>query len=154
MKTYITRWNSPVGPLRIVCDDAGRLLAIDFHAADETASSRRCSHVTRQLREYFAGKRRGFDLELAAAGTPFQTRVWDELRRIPFGETISYAQLARRINKPLAVRAVGRANGANPIPIVVPCHRVVGSNGKLTGFGGGIDVKCTLLAIEGVESTV
>ncbi len=102
----------------------------------------------RQLQEYFAGKRQQFSLQLAPRGTPFQLRVWQELRKIPYGETISYGELARRIGKPKASRAVGAANGRNPISIVVPCHRVIGANGTLTGFGGGIDNKRTLLALE------
>jgi methylated-DNA-[protein]-cysteine S-methyltransferase len=102
----------------------------------------------RQLREYFAGQRTRFDLPLHPAGTAFQRDVWSELQRIPYGETISYGELARRVGHPAAARAVGAANGANPIPIVIPCHRVIGANGKLTGFGGGIPVKQKLLALE------
>lgn len=104
--------------------------------------------ATRQLEEYFAGTRCDFDLELAPEGTPFQLAVWRELRNIPYGETISYGALARRIGNPAASRAVGLANGANPIAIIVPCHRVIGANGKLTGFGGGLDIKERLLALE------
>ena len=102
----------------------------------------------RQLTEYFAGARRAFDLPLAASGTPFQRRVWEALRRIPYGETISYGELARRIGKPTASRAVGAANGRNPIAIVVPCHRVIGADGTLIGYGGGLPVKEALLALE------
>ena len=101
------------------------------------------------MAEFFAGKRREFDLPLAAVGTEFQRQVWDGLREIPFGETISYGELALRIGRPRALRAVGAANGANPLPIVVPCHRVIGANGKLTGFGGGLDIKRRLLTLEG-----
>ena len=101
-----------------------------------------------QLEEYFAGDRREFDLPLAARGTEFQCRVWAELRRIPFGETISYGELATRIGKPTASRAVGAANGRNPLPVVVPCHRVIGSDGRLTGFGGGLPTKQALLDLE------
>lgn len=101
-----------------------------------------------QLEEYFAGDRREFDLPLAARGTEFQHRVWAELRRIPFGETISYGELATRIGKPTASRAVGAANGRNPLPVVVPCHRVIGSDGRLTGFGGGLPTKQALLDLE------
>jgi methylated-DNA-[protein]-cysteine S-methyltransferase len=107
--------------------------------------------VRRQLEEYFAGSRQEFDLPLSPRGTPFERSVWEELRRIPFGETRSYADVARALGKPAATRAVGRANGANPIPIVVPCHRVIGSNGSLTGFGGGLDAKARLLEIEGLS---
>ena len=102
-----------------------------------------------QLTAYFAGQRRDFDVPLAPRGTEFQLRVWEALRRIPHGTTLSYADLAARIGSPAAVRAVGAANGRNPIPIIVPCHRVIGSNGSLTGFGGGIERKRWLLAHEG-----
>ncbi len=101
-----------------------------------------------QLEEYLERGRRAFDVPLAAEGTPFQRSVWDELRKIPYGETVSYGELARRIGQPTAARAVGAANGANPIPIIVPCHRAVGADGSLTGFGGGIAVKRKLLALE------
>lgn len=102
----------------------------------------------RQLDEYFSGGRREFTIPLGIAGTIFQRRVWEELGRIPFGETISYAELARRIGSPRSVRAVGGANGRNPLPIVIPCHRVIGSDGRLTGFGGGLPLKEQLLAFE------
>lgn len=101
-----------------------------------------------QLGEYFAGCRRAFDLPLAPRGTDFQRRVWNALREIPYGRTISYSELARRIGKPGASRAVGLANGANPLPIVVPCHRVIGADGSLTGFGGGLPIKRQLLVLE------
>jgi methylated-DNA-[protein]-cysteine S-methyltransferase len=104
--------------------------------------------VRKQLAEYFAGERREFDVPLKLAGTPFQQSVWQELVRIPFGETISYGELARRVGKPEASRAVGNANGRNPISILVPCHRVIGSDGKLTGYAGGVDRKKWLLAWE------
>jgi methylated-DNA-[protein]-cysteine S-methyltransferase len=102
----------------------------------------------RQLRAYFAGQFETFDLALAPQGTPFQQKVWVELCRIPYGETISYGELAKRIGNPNASRAVGLANGSNPIPIIIPCHRVIGSNGKLTGYGGGLPIKEKLLALE------
>jgi methylated-DNA-[protein]-cysteine S-methyltransferase len=101
-----------------------------------------------QLTEYFAGERSGFDLPLAPEGTSFQRKVWNALCEIPYGETISYGELARRIGQPTAARAVGLANGSNPLPIVVPCHRVIGADGSLTGFGGGIERKRWLLAHE------
>jgi methylated-DNA-[protein]-cysteine S-methyltransferase len=101
--------------------------------------------VREQLAEYFAGKRRQFDVPLKLAGTPFQQRVWQELVRIPFGTTITYAQLAQRVGMPTAARGVGHANGRNPISIIVPCHRVIGTNGKLTGYAGGMDKKQWLL---------
>ncbi|HEV8071916.1 MAG TPA: methylated-DNA--[protein]-cysteine S-methyltransferase [Planctomycetaceae bacterium] len=104
--------------------------------------------VREQLAEYFAGKRQEFDVPLKLAGTAFQQRVWQELVRIPFGTTISYGELAERVGTPNASRAVGQANGRNPVSIIVPCHRVIGANGKLTGYGGGVDKKQWLLAWE------
>ena len=102
-----------------------------------------------QLRAYVTGELEQFDLKLAPEGTPFQLEVWKELERIPYGKTISYGELAERIGKPNAVRAVGAANGANPLPIVIPCHRVIGADGSLTGYGGGLEKKEALLALEG-----
>lgn len=101
-----------------------------------------------QLQAYFRGELKEFDLPLVMEGTDFQLRVWNALRAIPYGETISYAQLARHVGNPKAVRAVGLANGRNPIPIIVPCHRVIGSDGSLTGFGGGLATKKKLLELE------
>ena len=101
-----------------------------------------------QLKGYFKGERTSFDLELKVQGTDFQKMVWKELVKIPYGETISYGELAERIGNPNACRAVGLANGKNPISIIVPCHRVIGKNGSLTGFGGGLDAKRTLLDLE------
>ncbi len=106
------------------------------------------AETRRQLEEYFDGKRREFDLPLGAGGTEFQQRVWAELRRIPFGETISYGELAARVGNPSGSRAVGQANGANPLPVVVPCHRVVSHDGKLGGYGGGLPTKQALLDLE------
>jgi methylated-DNA-[protein]-cysteine S-methyltransferase len=102
----------------------------------------------RQLRAYFAGQLEEFDIRLAPQGTLFQQRVWTEISKIPYGGTVSYGELARRIGNPKASRAVGLANGSNPIPIIIPCHRVIGSNGKLTGYGGGLPIKRKLLALE------
>ncbi|MDR1496217.1 MAG: methylated-DNA--[protein]-cysteine S-methyltransferase [Clostridiales Family XIII bacterium] len=102
----------------------------------------------KQLREYFDGKRRDFDLPLAASGTAFQCSVWDALCRIPYGETRSYAEIAREVGRPKAFRAIGMANNRNPIAIIIPCHRVVGADGSLTGFGGGMDAKAWLLGLE------
>ena len=104
-----------------------------------------------QLEEYFAGERRDFDVRLELDGTPFQQAVWSELQRIPYGETISYGELARRVGRPNGPRAVGQANGRNPVPIIVPCHRVLASNG-IGGYGGGLPVKRALLAVEGVAA--
>ncbi len=160
--TYTSTFDSPCGPLICVVDEDGAVVRIAFgHGRDaqkvadlkaeteiiEDAS--RTAEVRRQLEEYFAGRRQEFDLPLAPRGTPFELSVWEELRRIPFGETRSYADIARALGKPAATRAVGRANGANPLPIVVPCHRVIGSNGSLTGFGGGLAAKARLLELEG-----
>lgn len=114
-----------------------------------SSSTRRLVDLKTQLCEYFAGKRKTFELELAPRGTEFQRSVWTELRNIAYGDTISYAELAQRIGRPAAVRAVGAANGANPIPVIIPCHRVIGANGSLTGYGGGIERKQWLLALEG-----
>ncbi|HVE25595.1 MAG TPA: methylated-DNA--[protein]-cysteine S-methyltransferase [Sporichthya sp.] len=146
---------SPVGPIILVADgDALACLYLDVQRyADDVGDTDAGDSVVlkeaeRQLAEYFAGERTEFDLPLAAAGTPFQRRVWSALCDIPYGETISYGELARRIGQPTASRAVGLANGRNPISIVVPCHRVIGSSGKLIGYGGGLDRKQTLLELE------
>ncbi len=144
---------TPLGRFLAVLDGAGALVALEFDAAasrwrDLPCVERHAQRVSDELGRYFAGELRSFTLARAAAGTPFQQRVWDELVRIPYGETISYAELARRIGEPRAVRAVGRANGANPIAIVVPCHRVIGADGTLTGYAGGLEKKRALLALE------
>jgi len=107
-----------------------------------------------QLQEYFAGERKTFDLSLNLSGTEFQVQVLEELKRIPYGETTSYGNIAARIGRPKAVRAVGAANGRNPLPIIIPCHRVIGSSGHLTGFGGGLDTKETLLRLEAENSAL
>lgn len=171
----IAWWDSPAGRLWLAADEAG-LRRVEFppHAAQRrgagpgamasTAAApaaapgpgnagavRVLATTCRQLAEYFAGRRTAFDVPLAPEGTAFQLRVWAELRRIPYGQTISYGELARRVGQPRAARAVGAANGANPIPIIVPCHRVIGASGKLTGFGGGLDVKAQLLALESAQ---
>jgi len=132
--------------LRHVSFSAGKhAVAIDPHWTEDRETF---TEVIRQLTEYFAGERKTFTLELDPPGTEFQRSVWAELREIPYGETISYKQLAERIRKPKAVRAVGAANGANPIPIIIPCHRVIGHDGGLTGFGGGLPLKKRLLELE------
>ncbi len=152
---FFTFVASPVGRLMLAgSGDALRVLAFSSGskargpAEDWVEDEVPFREAARQLRAYFEGELREFDLPLAPGGTAFQRRVWSELRRIPHGETISYGELARRIGQPNASRAVGLANGANPIAIVIPCHRVIGSTGKLTGFGGGLDVKARLLALE------
>ena len=152
MSLYFSRLPSPVGALTAVVDEEGRLVRLGFDKdpapsdADEDAT--RCDAVRAQLDEYFAGRRCEFALSLAPRGTPFQQRVWDQLLRIPYGSTLSYGALARRVGNPAASRAVARANATNPLPIVVPCHRVIGSDGTLTGYGGGLDRKRWLLALE------
>lgn len=146
-----TRWiDSPIGGLRLHTS-AGLLTMLEFDAEPQGArvADPLLDDVERQLAEYFAGERRDFDLPLANDGTEFQRKVWGELHRIPFGETASYAEVARRLGyDPGVSRAVGAANGANPLPIVVPCHRVVGSDGSLTGYAGGLERKRTLLDLE------
>jgi methylated-DNA-[protein]-cysteine S-methyltransferase len=151
--TYL---DTPIGPLLIAGDDAA-IRRIEF---PKNGKARRpepdwkesgrgpVGEAARQLREYFAGGRTEFDLPIAPDGTPFQQSVWRHLQDIPYGATISYGELARRTGNPKASRAVGAANGANPIPIMIPCHRVIGANGKLTGFGGGLPIKEKLLALE------
>lgn len=153
--------DSPIGPLTLVAE-GGALACIYMHdhrhAPDASTfgeadpadgpQARVLDLTDRQLREYFAGERTTFDLPLHTAGTSFQERVWAALRGIPYGETISYGELARRLGQPNASRAVGLANGKNPVSIVVPCHRVIGASGRLTGYGGGLDRKQVLLDLE------
>lgn len=148
---------SPVGRLTLVASDEA-LVAVLWEndrpmrvrlgevTADEVHPV--LTRAEQQLGEYFAGRRRVFDLPLDPAGTPFQKKVWEALRRIPFGRTASYGELAASIGSPNASRAVGAANGRNPLSIVVPCHRVIGASGKLTGFAGGLQVKAALLTLE------
>ena len=140
---------APFGEL-LVAKDGDAVVEIRFRPGDIDAprDDDAVADVAAQLAEYFRGERRSFDLPLSPRGTEFQQEVWRALQRIPYGETRSYSDIAREIGRPAAVRAVGAANGANPIPVVIPCHRVVGSNGSLTGFGGGIDTKRWLLALE------
>ena len=152
---FYTTFESPVGTL-LLAGDANGLRLVSFesskHAVPLQAAWRQdktpFGEVIRQLQAYFRGELKEFDLPLALGGTEFQLRVWNSLRTIPYGETISYGQLAERIGNPKAVRAVGLANGSNPIPIIIPCHRVIGSDGSLTGFGGGLSTKKMLLELE------
>ena len=155
--TLYTTIDSPVGPLLLAAGDDG-LRTIEFHAAAHPVRRdddwREGDHpllqrARVQLAEYFAGKRRTFDLPLAPRGTEFQRETWQALATIPYGSTISYAELAMRVKRPKAMRAVGAANGRNPLPIVLPCHRVIGADGSLTGFGGGLPTKQYLLELEG-----
>jgi len=161
-KHYVgKRMDSPVGKLTLVATDEGlagilwendrpRRVRLSIEAEDDTHPV--LIEAERQLTEYFAGRRKEFTLRLDLAGTAFQRKVWNALLTIPFGETRSYGQIARQIGSPGAVRAVGAANGRNPVSIVAPCHRVIGSNGKLTGFAGGLDAKALLLAHEGAKT--
>lgn len=148
--------DSPAGLLRLVTT-SGALTRIDFLGAgvapadDTTKPDKLLILAQKQLAEYFRGKRREFTVPLAPVGTAFQCAVWDELLAIPFGATTTYGDIARRIGRSTAVRAVGAANGANPIPIIIPCHRVIGSDGSLTGYGGGVEVKRHLLELEGIR---
>jgi len=154
--------DSPVGPLLLAGDsEALHVLAFGVGSrpreidADWTPDTKGVlKDVRKELDAYFAGTLRKFSTRLAFNGTPFQNDVWKELTRIPYGETISYLDLANRIKNPKAVRAVGMANGANPIAIIVPCHRVIGSNGSLTGFGGGLPTKRALLELEKGQRTL
>jgi methylated-DNA-[protein]-cysteine S-methyltransferase len=163
--SYYTRIDSPIGRLLLTSDATaltglymevsgkagGPVLGVDARA---DADAGVLPAAVRQLAEYFAGQRRHFDLPLALRGTPFQEQVWQALTEIPYGATWSYGQLAERIGNPRAVRAVGLANGRNPISILVPCHRVIGADGSLTGYGGGLERKRWLLAHEGQHSPV
>jgi len=144
---------TPIGELLLVASEAG-LEKIAFENRNHVRTSPSLSEpaklrpVIQQLTEYFAGERKRFDLQLAPRGTPFQLAVWNALQEIGYGETRCYADVAQAIGRPAAVRAVGAANGANPIPVVIPCHRVIGKGGSLIGFGGGLDMKRRLLDLE------
>jgi len=157
---------SPVGPLTLTAEE-GALVAIDLGVPAGCADVADAAHAdpvdgaapappadpvlaeaARQLSAYFAGELRQFDLPLRPSGTPFQLTVWEALQQIPYGETVTYGELARSIGRPTAARAVGGANHLNPLPIVVPCHRVIGADGTLTGYAGGLGAKSALLAVE------
>ena len=155
--------DSPIGRLTLIATEEGlagilwatagpRDVRVDIGAEDTGHPV--LVEAERQLEEYFAGQRKAFAVKLDMAGTAFQRKVWNALLTIPFGETRSYGQIARQIGHPGAVRAVGAANGRNPVAIIAPCHRVIGSTGKLTGFGGGLDAKAQLLALEGVKTSM
>jgi len=156
--TYYTYLDTPVGTLLLAgCRDHG-LRHVSFQCgkgakAPESQwqqSDAPFRDAIRQLKEYFRGTRTSFDLKLSPKGTPFQMKVWRALADIPYGATRSYAQVAKRVGRPQAMRAVGLANGRNPLPIILPCHRVIGSDGRLVGYGGGLPVKRALLELEGV----
>ncbi|MGV8083222.1 MAG: methylated-DNA--[protein]-cysteine S-methyltransferase [Coriobacteriia bacterium] len=151
-------YDTPIGPVAIA-DNGAAITHIYFPGAKtgtrgpkgaEERETELTKRAAEQLREYFVGTRREFDLPLAPEGTPFQQDCWRALQEIPYGETCSYGEIAHRIGRPKASRAVGMGNNRNPIAIVIPCHRVIGSNGSLTGYAGGLDVKQQLLVLEGV----
>jgi methylated-DNA-[protein]-cysteine S-methyltransferase len=158
-KRCVSKWiDSPVGWLRLVATDDGlaailwandRPNRVRLNIQEDDTGNPVLVEAARQLHEYFAGRRTAFELKLDFAGTAFQRKVWNALLTIPFGQTRSYGQIAEQIGSPRAVRAVGAANGRNPISIVAPCHRVIGANGKLTGFAGGLESKAYLLQLEG-----
>jgi len=158
---WFTEIESPAGPLRLVADAEG-LRRLDFLAsprarprpADWVRDPSALAETVGQLQDYFGGRRRDFTMALAPEGTDFQRGVWRQLCHIPYGETISYAELAARVGNPKASRAVGLANGQNPIAIIIPCHRVIGASGKLTGYGGGLPLKEKLLALERGQGTL
>jgi methylated-DNA-[protein]-cysteine S-methyltransferase len=151
-----TTIDSPVGELLASADAAGRITGLHFldghriptRDSNWVRDDQALAPLRRQLEEYFAGARREFELDLAPSGSPFQLSVWRELQAIPYGETASYGEIAAAVGQPGAARAVGGANNRNPIAIVVPCHRVIGANGTLTGYGGGLPRKQQLLALE------
>lgn len=153
--------DSPIGPLLLAADEGGLRLLLFGNgrrgvAAEPDWEPDRglLKEPVRQLTAYFKGQLTAFDVTVAPAGTPFQQAVWRQLRAIPYGETASYGELARQLGNPKAVRAVGLANGSNPISIIIPCHRVIGSNGSLVGYGGGLPVKQALLALERGQRTL
>jgi len=157
---YYCTYQSPLGEIALTANDNG-LSALAFQTgkspitlAGLTEDKSKFNQVIQQLTEYFDGDRKHFDLPLAPSGTNFQQQVWQALIQIPCGETKSYGWIAKRINNEKAVRAVGSANGANPIALIVPCHRVIGSNGKLTGYAGGLALKAKLLMHEGAQFKV
>lgn len=139
---------APVGKIEIRADESG-VCALLFHAdGDKNDESMYLDWAQRELEEYFAGRRRAFSVPLSVKGTPFQQKVWRALTDIPYGETRSYAQIAAAVGNKNAARAVGMANNKNPLPVFIPCHRVIGANKKLTGYAGGLEIKSILLGIE------
>ena len=138
---------TPIGVLGLCARD-GFLTAVKFHAVEEFGEDRALDMAAQQLEEYFSGSRREFDIPMDMGGTDFQKKCWQALMEIPYGETRSYSDIAMQVGSPKGVRAVGMANHVNPIPIIVPCHRVVGKNGSLTGYAGGLDMKTWLIEHE------
>jgi len=155
--TVYSTVTSPIGAL-MLCGDEEALTALHLPgrhpqpAAGWRRDDARFAGLARQLEQYFAGERTSFDVELRPRGGPFEREVWAELRRIPYGTTASYGELARGLGRPTAARAVGAANGRNPIAVIVPCHRVIGSDGSLTGYAGGLERKHALLALESAHA--
>lgn len=169
LKLYESSLASPVGDISVIVDDFGAVVRVAFlqvTSYDELHESERfhdlgilraekpCAEAVRQLKAYFAGELRAFDLDLAPEGTPFQQRVWRELLKVPFGQTITYGELAERLDAPTSSRAVGHANHVNPLPILIPCHRVIGKGGALVGFGAGLSIKRALLDHERGQSVL
>jgi methylated-DNA-[protein]-cysteine S-methyltransferase len=164
-KLFYRHMDSPIGGLGLLVDEKGRVIRVAFlkgeaarplleyfhPGASLVEDQERTAELAHQLEQYFSGERLTFELELEPEGSELQKEVWRELLAIPRGETRSYGQIAKKIGRPGAARAVGRANATNPIPVIVPCHRVIGSDGSLTGFGGGLPMKKELLRREGVE---
>jgi methylated-DNA-[protein]-cysteine S-methyltransferase len=149
---YTTLHPSPVGDILLRADDEGRLTELYLRHGGARDTGGPFEEIREQLDAYFAGELEVFDLPLALHGTEFQLRVWEQLAKIPFGQTISYSELARRLGDPKLVRAVGLANGRNPVSIIIPCHRVIGADGSLVGYGGGLERKKWLLEHEEVAS--
>jgi methylated-DNA-[protein]-cysteine S-methyltransferase len=146
--TFSTQFSTTVGALTLEGDDRA-LTRVGFDAPSvPQGDAAALATAAIQLEQYFAGERTEFDLDVELEGTPFERRVWDEVRAIPYGETATYAEIAERIGRPGACRAVGRANGRNPVALIVPCHRVIGSDGSLTGYAGGLEMKRALLDLE------
>ncbi|MEX2964538.1 methylated-DNA--[protein]-cysteine S-methyltransferase [Microbulbifer sp. TYP-18] len=154
---YFKSYSTELGKVAVAAGPEG-LVSVQFYDAQRplrpktdwrSGATELTELAAQQLREYFAGQRRQFQLPLAPPGTDFQRRVWDALLQIPYGETRSYGQQAQLLGQPRAIRAVGRANGANPVAVIIPCHRVIGANGSLTGYAGGLSLKARLLTLEG-----
>jgi len=165
MKLYAHTFTTPAGRMLAAVDERGRLVRLEFltqHRRERIVAALEraghtvewkeepCAPVVAQIGDYFAGERQAFDLEIAPEGTPFQRQVWRQLGKIPYGETRSYGEIAARLGRPKGARAAGGAIGSNPIVVVIPCHRVIGADGSLTGFGSGLPVKRKLLRLEGV----
>ncbi|PXY03034.1 cysteine methyltransferase [Marinifilum breve] len=155
---YFDIISSPIGQLLLLASDKGlkkilfeEQIDLENISDDWQQDSSKLEQVQTQLKEYFEKKRTSFSLDLDPEGTVFQKQIWKELEEIPFGEIRSYLDIANSIEKPNACRAIGMANSKNPIPIIIPCHRVIGKNGKLTGYAGGLDIKAKLLQIEGID---